>query len=313
MKETKRREPAKAAANDKPRRKKRRRLSRFHTAVILFVAILAVSTALIVLIVAGRKPAGGAEAQQPSPFGIKKVVVVGETRYDREAIIGISGLSVGQSIFSINKKLAAEKIAKSFPYIETVSIRNASFDTIEIDVKEVAVIGARYAHGRWIVVGQNGKALEELEIKGDRPPRLLYLKGVTPADCTVGGNAMDERSLGLTKKLLAAFDRYQFAGVGQIDMTSKTDIRLDWKNQITILLGNDSNLEHQIAFAAKTIPQLLENYGESMKGQFDLSSYSDAEPSNDKGIFTPEDQLPTGTKPAASTTTGTSAAGTTAA
>ena len=160
----------------KPRRKKRRRMSRFHTAVILFAAILAVSTALVVLLVAGQG-SGEDASEQPSAFGIKQILVEGETRYDTDAIVGMSGMYVGQSIFAVNKKLAAEKIMETFPYIETVNIHNTSFDTIKIEVKEVTVIGARYAHGKWIVVGANGKALEEQEIRGDRPSRLVYLKG----------------------------------------------------------------------------------------------------------------------------------------
>lgn len=51
---------------------------------------------------------------------------------------------------------------------------------------------------------------------------------------------LDERSLAIVNELRAAFVSAGLDGVGMIDLTDKTDILLDWKNQITIALGNDA-------------------------------------------------------------------------
>ena len=156
-----------------PVRRKRRRITRFQMAVILFVAILVVTGGVAALLVVASR-SGTSGSGKHAAFGIKKIEVAGETRYAHDAIINASGLSVGQSILFANKKKAAEKIAAAFPYIETISIRNSSFDTVQISVKEMEAAGAIYADGKWLVVSANGKALEALPVEGDRPPRYLY-------------------------------------------------------------------------------------------------------------------------------------------
>lgn len=88
---------------------KKKRISRFHLAVALFIAIVAVSVALTVMIVATSRPEPVEETAQNAFLGVRAVEVVGETRYSREAIAGISGIRVGQSILSVNKRQAAEK------------------------------------------------------------------------------------------------------------------------------------------------------------------------------------------------------------
>ena len=47
-----------------------------------------------------------------------------DTRYDKEQIIQASGLFVGQSLLSVNKVQAYERIAAAFPYIESMEITN---------------------------------------------------------------------------------------------------------------------------------------------------------------------------------------------
>ncbi len=82
-------------------------------------------------------------------------------------------------MFSVNKRRAAEQIKAAFPYIETVEVSSSSFDTIRIRVKETEPIGAIYAGGRWVVVGEDGRGLEALPVESERPSRYLYIGGPT--------------------------------------------------------------------------------------------------------------------------------------
>lgn len=67
----------------------------------------------------------------------------GDTRYDEQAIIQASGIRVGQSVFSLNLKLAAQNVLSTFPYLETVDIQKVSFGTVRIALKEVEAIGRK--------------------------------------------------------------------------------------------------------------------------------------------------------------------------
>ena len=300
------------AAGGTPKRKKRR-ISRFQLAVVLFVAIVVVSGALAVLLLVG--PAGGGTADRPAVFGVREILVEGETRYDPQAIIGISGIRVGQSIFSVNKVKAHDAILENFPYIERVEVGNASFDTVEIRVWEVDPIGAMYAGGQWLVVGSNNKGVEALPVEGDRPNRYLYFKGADAADGEVGGKAMEDRDFGIVTTLLQSMETHQLENVVEIDLSEKTNIKLNWKNQITIYLGNETNLDYEIELLVSVLPDLLKNNGEGATGVFDLRSYSDDDADNDRGIFTPADVLAAQTTAAttAGTGTGTTASGSTTA
>ena len=290
----------------------KRRMSRFHVAVALFIAILAVSAALAVVIIATTRPDTPADQTQNTVLGVKAVEVVGETRYSREAIAGVSGIRVGQSIFSVNKRQAAENIKNTFPYIQSVEVSNSSLDVIQIEVKESAAMGAIYNNGQWVVVGEDGRGLEALPVESSRPPRYLYFKGITPLSDQLGRQMLDERTLDIIGELTSAFEAAGLDGVGVIDLTSKADIRLNWKNQITMLLGNDSNLTYEIWVAVSALPNILEQHGQTATGVMDIRLYSDASVSNPMVIFKPTADGEPEEEPTSSETGGTSS-GTTAA
>ncbi len=275
-----------SAGKQTPRKK--RRIGRFHIAMALFIAIVAVSIALAVVIIATNRSKPDAEQTQNTVLGVKAVEVVGETRYSREAIAGISGIRIGQSILSVNKRQAAENIQNAFPYIQTVEVSNSSFDVIQIEVTEAEPIGAIYNNGYWVVIGEDGRGLETLPIESTRPPRYLYFKGVSPLTDQLGKAMLDDRTLNIVTELMAAFKDAGLDGIGVIDLTSKADIRLTWKNQITILLGNDSNLTYEVWVAVSTLPKILEQHGQTACGVMDMRLYSDASVSNPMVIFKPD-------------------------
>lgn len=273
-----------AAGRQGKKKRQKRRISRFHMAVILFVAILAVTGALVFLLLSMPK-ADGEAAAKPAVFGVKAVMVEGETRYDREAIAGLSGIRVGQSLLTVNKLRAIENIKKNFPYIRDVSVGNASFDTICITVREAEPIGAVYSAGQWLVVDDTGKALEALPIEGDRPPRYLYFKGAELQGSHPGEIVMAQRDVDIVNTLINAFDQYRLDDVTEIDLSEKADIRLDWKNQITLLMGGDSNLDREVKVAATILPELMKNRGNNVTGVLDMRAYANPEVGDPQAIY----------------------------
>lgn len=295
-----------------PKRKKRRRINRFYTMLLLLVGIAGMLVATVVMRsiwksaekAHGQPAASGetASGNEGGIFSIKKVTVAGDTRYQTEDIVQASGIYVGQSIWSVDKKGAIENILRAFPYIETAAVANTAYDAIEITVTETEELGAMYADGQWLVVGTNGKALEALPVEGDRPMRYLYFKGATPLTGELGKQAMDDRSLAIAQELVEAFETYGLTGVCEIDMTNKSDIRLNWNNRITVKMGNDSQLTHEVGVVVSMLPGIEEQYGSDARGQIDASAYSSGRV---YAVFTPEDLL------GSSTTTGEGSGGTT--
>ncbi|MBP3382164.1 MAG: FtsQ-type POTRA domain-containing protein [Clostridia bacterium] len=280
------------ATKKSARKKKKQPPTRFRIVVTLFIIIVVLSVALAGALIYLRHRDTPITEPKLSSFTVSGIAVSGNTRYDDKAIVGESGLKLGQSVWSVNKAAAAKKIEATFPYVEKAVVKSPSFNTITIEITETRILGAMYGDGKWLIVGSNGKVLETMPLESDRPGRYFYLQGATPAQgAAIGSVAMDERSVRIVSTVLDAVEANKIEGIMGIDMRDKTRISLNWKNTLTIVLGNESNLAAEIKLLAGTLPQILEKNGGVLSGRLDISSYSDSNDNNDQIIYTPQDVL----------------------
>lgn len=279
-------------AKKSARKKKKQPPTRFRIVVTLFIIIVVLSVALAGALIFLRHRDTPIAEPKLSSFTVSGIAVAGNTRYDDKAIVGESGLKLGQSVWSVNKAAASKKIEATFPYVEKAVVKSPSFNTITIEITEARVLGAMYGDGKWLIVGSNGKVLETMPLESDRPGRYFYLQGATPAEnAVIGSQAMDERSVRIVSTVLDAVEANKIEGIMGIDMRDKTRISLNWKNTLSIVLGNESNLQTEIQLLASTLPQILEKNGGMLSGRLDMSSYSDGNDNNDQIIYTPQDVL----------------------
>lgn len=220
-------------------------------------------------------------------FKIRSLTVEGNKHYSSDQILRASGLYVGQSSWDVNKAQAVANIKAACPYVESASISSTLLNTITITVKETTIVGAMYHDGAWWLVGKNGQAVDKMPIDSDAPARYLYFKGATATGKGLGKQAMDDRCTEIVNTYLAAAEEYELTGICELDLSNKSDLKLNWNNQITILLGNDSNLEYQIEVLKATLPKVLKNKGQQAHGTLDLSSYSNENATN-RVVFTPD-------------------------
>ncbi|MBQ7038370.1 MAG: FtsQ-type POTRA domain-containing protein [Clostridia bacterium] len=267
----------------------KRKQNRFRLFVVLSVVnILLLVLTILLLPAALQKPT---TEDKPSALGIRSITVLGNTQYDNEAIIGVTGIKVGQSVFSVNKGQAAKRLKKEFVYVRDVDIDISFKREVTIRITEAEEMGAVYAGGGWVVVDENGVGLQKIPIESERPLRRMYLKGAGTLTDQVGKQVLNERSLSIIGEICTAFELYELGYVSEIDMTNLNDIRVNWKNQIDIALGNDSNLTYEIAVAATSIPKILARHGETATGLLNVSQYSDATVETPTIIFTPSSLL----------------------
>lgn len=291
------------------RRNSRKRKQRARTRLFLGLCIgcLALVIFTLLLLPAAFRAGEDKPAETSAALGVKAITVTGNTRYDNEAIIGVSGISVGQSVFSVSKGKAASNIKKEFFYAEQVKIKIGINRHVEIRITEAKELGAVYAAGQWIVVSGQGRGLQAMPMTGERPLRRVYLKGATVVSTTLGEQVVEDRSLAIINELTQAMEKHRLEGVGVIDIEDRNDIRLSWKNQIEIRMGNDSNLTYEVAVAVSALPKILQKHGETASGVLNLSLYSDPSVESPSVIFTPSALLDT---PAAEGGTETSGTGT---
>ena len=199
-------------------------------------------------------------------FGVKSITVVGNTRYDEATVIGISGIMEGQSVFSISERTAEQYILDTFTYVKDVSIDVTLSREVTITLTEYQELGAVYAGGSWMVVSREGIGLMKMPVESERPLRRLYLKGVETLSAEVGTQVIGGKDLEVVRMLVDSMSANGLSGVGVIDLSDRSNIRLNWKNQIDIALGNDSNLNYEIAAAASAIPRVLSRHGDTVTG-----------------------------------------------
>ncbi len=282
---------------------------RFYLLIVLLFLILGLVISSVVLWFATPRPE---EPDKPpsttgNMFAVETVTVEGNTRYLEESVIGESGVLIGQSIFSVESNEIEAHLLETFPYFSSVEVQTLHMDEVRIQVTETDVIGVMYADGCWVPVGANGKALDKQPVTSDRPKNSLYIKcGLPEGGIVVGAPAMEDYTASVLSTILSAINQYQLTDVTEIDLIDLTDIRLVWRSQIEVLLGNTTNLVHEIGVASTTIPKILESRGAQVTGRLNLVSYSN-EALENQAIFTPTSLLPTSTtatrKPAAGETT----------
>ncbi len=299
-----------AAKKQPPKKKKKRRLRPFRVAILVLILLVLVGgivAGVLLLLRPGVKAQPGEENTQ-AVFGVKTIDVEGSVHYTAEEIVEASGLYIGQSIFSLKKRQAAEKILQAFPYVEQVTVDSPTLTTLKITIEEAEPVAVVAKDDGWIILGANGKGLEALPEGSERLSEYVRVRCGLLDDAAVGSRLLSDESMDALQALFTAFSAHSLTDIREIDLRDDTDIRLNWRDQIVLALGNDINLDHKIeVLAAKVISLVLEKHGDTARGVINVSSYSGSDPDQYQAVFTPENLLPTTTAPG----TGTSAAPTT--
>ncbi len=284
---------------EKRRRRRRRLFIRRATVIVVAMLLLA---ALVWGVIEIAKASKG---KTTTFLGVKAIEVEcvdgeGTVRYADEEIIRASGLYVDQSLLALNKVQASERVLAQFPYLDFVEVKNSSFSTVCIRVAEAEVL-ALVQHGEgWLVVGDNNHVLEQVAAES-LPENTLQVIGAQPLSGDLRADALNEREWRITSTIAQAIAVNNATDITVIDMTTKTDLRLWWKDRVEIVLGNESNLAAQIAAFQQLLPTLISKNGESVSGQLNMSSYADDNTDNDRAVFTPIEGISPPIGPDAST------------
>ncbi len=261
--------------------------------VRLFLALCAGSLVMLIAILL-LLPSfiGGLHSEEkPSALGVTAIVIEGNTRYDEDAVMAVSGIKKGQSVFSVDRRGAANALKKEFNFFEEVTVKIDLSRRVTIHVTEAEVMGAVYAEGQWVLVSHQGIGLQASPITTERPLRQLYIKGAGVLTAELGKQVLDEDSSDIVAEIFDAAKAVGLDSITLVDIENRADIKLSINNQITVLLGNDSNLRHEIAAAASALPVIYDKHGEAVTGQLNLKQYSNPEVKEPAIVFTPSEIL----------------------
>lgn len=200
-------------------------------------------------------------------FKTNNIEVIGETPYTAEQIIDASGLHNGDNIFLSRKKAAARNIVDTFPYIESAEITFKIPGTQVIKVEGAIPSYEVSINGGYVVVSSKGRVLAHNE---ERTQSIPLLKGVRVKDTEVGAYIKFEKSA--TQQILAdlinSINDNDIPGIYGIDISNAANIKLNYGNRITILLG----VPEDVGYKLRTAMAIIENeLSETDKGDLDVS------------------------------------------
>ncbi len=202
-------------------------------------------------------------------FNIKNIVVKDSNYITVEQIVATSQIVTNQNILAVNTKTAEEKISK-IPLVKNVSIARKFPNTIEITVTECNKRAYLNHMNKYICIDETGKIVEILNEAKDT--NLMIVKNSEPKEFFLGENVVlkDEDKLKILKDFFTALDDADDIPnkIVSMDLKDKNKIYITLDNDITVNMGDNSNLSYKTAYLKQALLTQLKTY---RGGTLDLS------------------------------------------
>lgn len=202
-------------------------------------------------------------------FNVKNIVVKDSNFITVEQIVAVSKILTNQNILSINTQKAEENI-RQIPLVKDVSVARKFPDTIEITVTECQKRAYINHMNKYVCIDENGKIVEILTQVSDN--NLMIVKNAEPKEFFLGKNIVlkDEDKLEFLKSFFKALDDVEDMPnkIVSMNLKNKDEIYITLDNDITVNLGDNSNLSYKMAYLKQTLLTQLKTY---RGGTLDLS------------------------------------------
>lgn len=202
-------------------------------------------------------------------FNVKNIVVKDSNFITVEQIVAVSKILTNQNILSINTQKAEENI-RQIPLVKNVSVARKFPDTIEITVTECQKRAYINHMNKYVCIDENGKIVEILTQVSDN--NLMIVKNAEPKEFFLGKNIVlkDEDKLEFLKSFFKALDDVEDMPnkIVSMNLKNKDEIYITLDNDITVNLGDNSNLSYKMAYLKQTLLTQLKTY---RGGTLDLS------------------------------------------
>ena len=232
-------------------------------------------------------------------FRVDTITVAGADKYTPWMIRQASGVETGDALLSISEARVASRIISDLPYIDEVKVSRKLPGTVEIQVTELQVTySIEDENGGWWLIASSGRAIEAVSL--EKAMGYTRVEGLAIRTPTAGeqvqalpgkiidpgeGTAVEmdqtdaDQQLAALIAIMTGLERSRIIGeITVIDVTTITDLRLEYPQLLTVRLGDDEQLEYKISYLAAAVEQLEAN----QSGELDLTlEYTE------KAVFTP--------------------------
>ena len=201
-------------------------------------------------------------------FHVETIEVEGLETLDKQEIIDLSGIQVGDDLLFISKAKVAENL-KAQPYAELSGIRRSLPTTVILEIKErKAYIAVKYGEG-YAYLDAEGRVLQVNSTLGDKAEVL----GLELNSAMVGEMAKtnEEYLLTVLQRVMKSLEENGLLSeIQSIDLQKPSSILLRTKQGLGIRLGSSDQLEQKMEWVVSLLPRMIEEG--KRNGILDVSS-----------------------------------------
>ena len=221
-------------------------------------------------------------------FRVETIAVAGADKYSPWMIRQAAGIEPGDALLGIGEARVASRIISELPYVDEVKVGIRLPGTVELQVTELQVTySIEDENGAWWLISSAGRAVEQvtleqalgytraegIAIRTPQPGQQIQAvpgQIVDPGEGTAvtRDQAEADEQLQALIIVMTALEKGRIIGeVSVIDVMDLTDIRLEYPQLLTVLLGDTERMDYKISYLAAAVKQLAG----SQSGELDLS------------------------------------------
>lgn len=227
-------------------------------------------------------------------FKTEKINVEGNTLYEEDKIVLLSGVKMEQNIFIAKFGSTPEKISDSLPYIEEAWVDFKIPDTITIKVKNATPSYAVVSQNKFYIVSDKGKILSSTQ---QMPEDLPLIVGVELTDDQIGKHIKfkDEKIGATLTEIRQCCVDNGYKNITYVNVSDPSKISIVYDGRIEIIIGLPDDVSYKLKTAMTIITQKLDIEGTAgAMGTLDVSECNTTKKSYFKdGAITTDVYLPT--------------------
>lgn len=254
--EQQRQEIREKASKAKPISHKKIKFIHIITYCSILLIILAIGTALSLTVL----------------FKSEYITVEGETRYATDDIVAASNLSIGENIFLADKKSSSQAIVNKFPYVEKADVGFKIPNVLNIKITEASPAYLIGLGKQYLVISAKGRILDTVSQRIKGVPVLVGPKLTSTQEGSYV-KFQEETVFTILMDIVNCLEDNKFKNLVSIDISNTAQIKLNYDDRISIILGFPEEIDYKIRTAMTIINDKLDpNKTGTIKGELDVSS-----------------------------------------
>lgn len=201
-------------------------------------------------------------------FQCETINVEGVTKYSAEQLVAASGISTGENLFLSDRKTAKNNILASFPYVSEVNVSIQIPNTMQITVTEAVPSYLIKSGKKYVIVSESGRILDHTNQNVLGVPIIMGCK-LTSDEIGDYIDIKDQKVIPVINEISVALHNNGVSGIKEIDISDIANIKLNYEDRISIILGMPEDLDYKIRTAMTIIKDEL---AVTDKGDLDVSN-----------------------------------------